>query len=272
MKEWMNKVLEGDCLELLPLLPDGCIDMVLCDLPYGMTNNKWDTPIDLDRLWAAYRRVVKPGGVVALTGSHRFTGQLITSNTDWFRYKIVWIKSKATNFLSANRQPLRRHEDVCIFYSKQCYCAPQKIQGKPYDKGIRRDKKSGNYGSFNTFPAKNETGMRHPCDILFYEEELLDWAYFRTAEADGVFHPTQKPVNLGRWLVRTYSRPGEIILDNACGSGSFLVAALLEGRRFIGMEKNDRSFHFGRKTDFVSISRQRIAKAFRERNQATLFN
>ncbi|MBT2561291.1 site-specific DNA-methyltransferase [Pedobacter sp. ISL-68] len=259
--EFVNKIIEGDCITVLPSLPEHSVDMILCDLPYGITQNNWDTEINLEKLWMQYKRIIKPHGVIALTGQHRFTGTLINSNPSWFKYKIVWIKSKAGNFLNANKQPLRRHEDICIFYNKQATYYPQKIQGKSYNRGIRKDNKSGSYGNFGTFHCKNMDGKRFPSDVLFFEENLQDWIYCTTAEVDGTFHPTQKPVALGRWLIRTYSRPGEIILDNACGSGSFLVAAALEQRRYIGIEKNDRSQHMGRATDYIAIARERIAAA-----------
>ena len=111
-----DSLIEGDCLEVLPDLPDASVDMVLCDLPYGTTQNKWDSAIPLERLWAEYRRVLKPRGVIALTSQGLFTARLMLSNESWFRYKFVWIKSKPTNFLNARRQPLRQHEDICVFY------------------------------------------------------------------------------------------------------------------------------------------------------------
>jgi site-specific DNA-methyltransferase (adenine-specific) len=141
--EYVNRIIEGDCLAILPKLKDHSIDMVLCDLPYAITQNKWDTAIDLEKLWTQYRRIIKPNGVIALTGQHRFTGLLISSNPSWFKYKIVWIKSKAGNFLNASKQPLRRHEDICIFYDRQPFYNPQKTEALPYDKGIRKDTKSG---------------------------------------------------------------------------------------------------------------------------------
>ncbi|PSK90777.1 site-specific DNA-methyltransferase (adenine-specific)/modification methylase [Taibaiella chishuiensis] len=269
----MNRVYEGDCLEVLTKFPDKCIDMVLCDLPYEITENKWDKCIDLPSLWYQYRRIIKPAGVIALTGQGRFTGKLIESNPDWFKYKIVWIKSKATNFLNANKQPLRRHEDICIFYQQQSIYNPQKIQAKPYDKGVRKDKGSGSYGKFNSSRSLNTDGKRFPTDVIAFEEEsLTDWIFFKTAESEGVFHPVQKPVNLGRWLIQTYTVPGQIVLDNACGSGSFLVAAIMEKRQFIGIEKNDHSYHFGRKVDYVAITNKRIRLAFQEMNSRLSFD
>lgn len=264
-EDYVNRIIEGDCLEVLKQIPDQSVDMIICDLPYGVTQNMWDSVIDLSLLWVQYVRVIKKSGVIVLTSQGRFTAKLIESNTAWFKYKMVWIKSKSTNFLNANKQPLRRHEDICVFYEGQSLYVPQKIFGEPYDRGIRRDNRSGTYGAFNAAPIRNTDGKRFPSDVLFFEEEpLTDWVYFKTAEADGVFHPTQKPVDLGRWLIRTYTMPDQLVLDNACGSASFLVSAILENRRFIGIEKNDRSYHFNKPVDYVAIGNKRIAAAFAE--------
>ena len=227
--DFINNVFEGDCLEIMKQLPDKSIDMVLCDLPYGTTQNKWDSVIPLGELWQQYRRIVKDDGAIVLTSQGMFTAELMVSNSKMFRYKWIWEKSKSTNFLNAKKQPLRKHEDVCVFYRKQPVYHPQMIDGLPYDKGIRKNQLSGSYGDFQPVHVHSD-GKRYPTDII----------YFKTAESEGkVFHPTQKPVELGRYFVRTYTNPGDIVLDNTSGSGSFLVAALLEGRNFIGIEKNE---------------------------------
>lgn len=268
LDKWINGVREGNCLQLLPLLSDKSVDMILCDLPYGMTQNPWDKIIDLDLLWTQYRRIVKDGGVIALTGLGSFTAKLILSNEQWFKYKIIWIKSDPTNFLNAKKQPLRRHEDICIFYNQQPVYHPQMTKGKPYDKGADSDKQTGSYGKFKARRKKNTTGIRYPNDLVFIDEgDPADWVYCRTAKAEGpVYHPNQKPVALGRYLIRTYSNPGDVVLDNACGSGSFLVAAILEGRRFIGMELNKGSFQLKvNEVDFIEVCQARIQGAFKQR-------
>lgn len=227
--DFINNVFEGDCLEIMKQLPDKSIDMVLCDLPYGTTQNKWDSVIPLGELWQQYRRIVKDDGAIVLTSQGMFTAELMVSNPKMFRYKWIWEKSKSTNFLNAKKQPLRKHEDVCVFYRRQPVYHPQMIDGEPYDKGIRKNQMSGSYGDFQPVHVHSD-GKRYPTDII----------YFKTAESEGkVFHPTQKLVELGRYFVRTYTNPGDIVLDNTSGSGSFLVAALLEGRNFIGIEKNE---------------------------------
>jgi len=255
IEEFLNNVIEGDCLEIMKQLPDNSIDMVLCDLPYGTTQNKWDSVIPLDELWKQYRRIVKEHGAIVLTSQGMFTAELMVSNSKMFRYKWVWEKSKSTNFLNAKKQPLRKHEDVCVFYKKQPVYHPQMIEGEPYDKGVRKNQLSGSYGDFQPVHVHSD-GKRYPTDII----------YFKTAESEGkVFHPTQKPVELGRYFVRTYTNPGDIVLDNTSGSGSFLVAALLEGRNFIGIEKNENVALFKKEdVDYIQVSRQRLLQAWNQ--------
>ncbi|MBN2891102.1 MAG: site-specific DNA-methyltransferase [Bacteroidales bacterium] len=277
MEEYINKVIEGDCLEIMPNIPENSVDMVLCDLPYGTTQNKWDSVIPLDRLWEQYERVVKEDGAIVLTAQGLFTAKLILSNENLFKYKIVWVKSKATNFLNAKKQPLRKHEDICIFYKKQPTYNPQMINGTAYDKGIRKDQFTGSYGDFKPRHVKS-TGERYPHDVMFYEPEYEeDAVYFKTAESEGrVLHPTQKPVKLGQFLIKTFTNENDIILDNACGSGSFLVSAILENRRFIGIEKNEETkLHKVADIDYIKICNERIEKAMIEQKQPkqkTIFN
>lgn len=259
---FLNQIFEDDCLHLMPYIPDKSIDMVLCDLPYGTTQNKWDSVIDLRKLWRQYTRIVKDNGVIVLTSQGIFTARLILSNEDWFKYKFVWIKSKSTNFLNAKKQPLRKHEDICVFYKNQPTYNPQMVQGESYDKGIRKDQFTGSYGDFKPRHVKSD-GMRYPNDVMVMDDPVEDFLYVKTAESEGhVYHPTQKPVELGRYLIRTYTNPGDVVLDNACGSGSFLVAAALEGRRYIGIEKNqDALLHKVEQTDYIHICQERLREA-----------
>ena len=253
--KFVNRVIEGDCIEVMHHLPNDCIDMVLCDLPYGTTQNKWDSIVPLDELWAEYKRIVKPNGAIVLTSQGLFTAALIMSQPKLFKYKWVWEKSKPTNFLNAKKQPLRKHEDVCVFYNKQPVYNPQMTEGEPYDKGVRKNQLSGSYGDFQPVHVHSD-GKRYPTDVV----------YFKTAESEGeVFHATQKPVELGRYFVRTYSNPGDIILDNTSGSGSFVVAALREGRNFVGIEKNaDTELFKGEKIDYIKKTRERLQEAWRQ--------
>ena len=264
IKPFVNKVIQGDCLNILPSIPDKSIDMILCDLPYGTTQNKWDSVIDLQALWAEYERIIKDNGAIVLTAQGIFTAKLILSREKLFKYKITWIKSKPTNFLNAKKQPLRKHEDICIFYKKQPVYNPQMTKGEAYDKGIRKDQYTGSYGEFKPQHVKSD-GERYPNDVVFFEEDHDDFGYVKTAESEGeVYHPTQKPVELGRYLIRTFSNPGDIILDNACGSGSFLLSAILENRSFIGIEKNeDVLLHRIQPTDYIKICMDRISETLK---------
>ena len=248
----IDRIYLGDCLELMNDITDKSIDCVICDLPYGTTQNKWDIVIPLDTLWKEYKRIVKPNGAIVLTSQGIFTANLIVSNLKMFKYKWVWEKSKSTNFLNAKKQPLRKHEDVCVFYVKQPVYNPQMIEGEPYDKGMRKDQLSGSYGDFHSVHVQSD-GMRYPTDII----------YFKTSESEGkVIHPTQKPVELIRYLIRTYTNEGDLILDNCIGSGTTAIAAIKEKRHFIGMELNK---------EYYDIACERIKKE-QEEIENSLFN
>ena len=253
--EYINNIIEGDTIEVMQRIPDKSINMILVDLPYGTTQNKWDSLIPLDQLWKEYLRIIKDNGAMVFTASGLFAAQLMLSNTKYYKYKYIWIKSKATNFLNSKKQPLRKFEEVLVFYKKQPVFNLQMTNGSAYDKGVRKNQLTGSYGDFDPVHVKSD-GARFPLDIL----------YFKTAESEGeVIHPTQKPIELGRYLIKTYTNPGDIILDNTSGSGSFLVAAILEGRNFIGIEKNEFSQKFKHvDVDYIQISKNRIIKAYSE--------
>src|SRR5574344_843338 len=159
-----NLVIQDDCLVAMKYIPSHSIDMILCDLPYGTTQNKWDSVIPLEALWEQYNRIIKDNGVIALTSQGIFTAKLILSNEQYFKYKMVWEKSKSTNFLNAKKQPLRKHEDICIFYKNQPLYNPQMTEGEPYDKGVRKSQLTGSYGDFNPVHVKSD-GQRYPTDI-----------------------------------------------------------------------------------------------------------
>ncbi len=263
MKYRGGDIYQGDCLEVMKQIDSASVDMILCDLPYGTTQNKWDSIIPLTELWKEYRRIIKPKGVIALSSQGVFTAKLILSNEQWFKYKFIWVKSKPTNFLNARRQPLRQHEDICIFYGSQPNYHPIMSPGEPYNKGIRKAQFTGSYGDFKPVQVKSD-GERFPTDTL----------YCKTAESETggkVWHPTQKPVALGRYLIRMFTKVGDVVLDNAFGSGSFLVAAALEQRRFIGIEKNEEVHLFKESNvDYIQVAKERLAeveKAFRNKEQ-----
>lgn len=256
MKEkFINSIIEGDTIEVMKNIPENSVDMLLVDLPYGTTQNKWDSIIPLELLWKEYRRIVKQNGAMVFTASGLFGAKLMLSNPNEYKYKMIWEKSKATNFLNAKKQPLRKFEEVLVFYRKQPTYNPQMREGEAYDKGIRKNQLTGSYGDFEPIHVKS-SGERYPVDVI----------YFKTAESEGdVIHPTQKPVELGRYLIKTFTNPGDVVLDNTSGSGSFLVSAVKEGRNFIGIEKNEHSKLFKNKDiDYIYESKKRVLEAYRE--------
>ena len=242
-------LIQADCLKAMPLIPNNSIDLIFCDLPYGTTQNNWDSVIPLDELWEQYWRILKLNGAILLMSQGVFTAKLILSQERYFKYKITWIKSKSTNFLNAKKQPLRKHEDICVFYKNQPNYYPQMSLGEAYDKGVRKNQLTGSYGDFKPSHIKSN-GERYPTDVI----------YFKTAESEGpVWHSTQKPVTLARYLVRTYSNAGDVILDNAFGSGSIPLAAALENRNCIGIEKNENILKFkDSNMDLLKIANNRI--------------
>ena len=198
MKYLGGKIYQGDCLKLIKKVEDQSVDMILFELPYGTTKNKCHILIPLQEVWKEYWRVIKPKGVIALSSQGIFTARLILSNEAWFKYKFVWVKSKPTNFLNARKQPLRNHEDICIFYGSQPGYNPIMSPGEPYNKGVRKAQYTGSYGDFKPVEVKSD-GERYPTDTL----------YCKTAESETggrVWHPTQKPVALGRYLIRMFTR------------------------------------------------------------------
>lgn len=223
---------KGDCISLMQDLPDASIDLVLCDLPYGTTRAPWDAVIPFAPLWEAYSRLLKQGGAVVLTAAQPFTSAVVMSNPKWFRYDLVWEKSKATGFLNAKRQPLRAHESILVFSPKAPPYNPQMEYGEAYDKGVRKEQTDGDvYGRFEQRRIVSD-GKRYPRSVK----------YFKTAEREGGFHKSQKPVAMMEYLIRTYSDPGAVVLDNAMGSGTTGVACINTGRSFIGIDSDHACF------------------------------
>lgn len=252
-KELINRVIEGDILEEMKKIEDKSIDLILVDLPYGTTKNKWDIIIPFEDLWKEYSRIIKDNGAMLFTATGIFSSLLMLSNVKDFKYKLIWVKSKSTNFLNVKKQPLRKFEEILVFYKKQTTYNPQKTIDVPYNKGPRKSQLTGSYANFSSVVNKSD-GERNPTDVL----------YFKTAETEGeVFHPTQKPVELGSYLIKTFTNKGDVVLDNTSGSGSFLVAAIKEGRNFIGIEKNEHTELFkGKKVDYIKKSEERIRLAY----------
>ncbi len=229
------KLFHGDCLELMKQIPDGSVDLVLCDLPYGVTACKWDTVIPFAPLWEQYRRVAKPNAAIVLTASQPFTSALVMSNPLEFKYPWVWNKSKVTGVLNAKKQPLRNHEDVLVFYRRQPIYNPQGLVpfGKRQDIGLKQNgETSENYGA-----------LRRTEDGKYYRESTGYPRSVLTIASEGKnVHPTQKPVALMEYLIKTYTNPGETVMDNCMGSGTTGVAAVRNGRFFIGMELDEGYF------------------------------
>ena len=274
------KLIHGDCLEVMPTLESGSVDAIICDLPYGTTNCSWDSVIPFhehiifngktytkdefylhmarheysreeadaiwisgkrDGLWENYKRLIKPRGAIVLFGSQPFTSALVMSNIEWFRDALVWDKVAPTGYLDANRKHLKSHEDILIFSDGQTTYNPQKTQGQPCTH-------NGRSSNFNGYSAADTTktvcdGLRYPKSIV--TESSSTAAYKR-------YHPTQKPVDLLAYLIRTYTNGGETILDNTMGSGSTIVAAIQEGRNAIGIERD---------AEYFAIAQQRCLEA-----------
>jgi site-specific DNA-methyltransferase (adenine-specific) len=234
MDRFLNQIIEGDCLEAMKKLPDKSIDMILCDLPYGTTACKWDTVIPFEPLWEQYKRLIKSNRAIVLTASQPFTTSLISSNMKHFKYCWVWNKKISGNPLLAKYQPLKIHEDVCVFsYGTNNY-NPLMRKGKKRVKG-------GGYSKLLQMEmTKSVSDEYYPVSILEF------------SNAKRGLHPTQKPVALFEYLIKTYTQPGEIVLDNCIGSGTTAVAALNTGRFFIGIEKEPK---------YVEIARKRVEQA-----------
>ena len=235
-----NKIYNEDCLIGMQRIPDKSIDAIICDLPYGITVCKWDSIIPFEPLWKEYKRVIKDNGAIVLFGSQPFTSTLVSSNIKDFKYSWVWEKSKASNFLLAKKQPLKAHEDILVFGVGGVSYYPQKTQGKPFNKGNRKNEDGIATECYNKIPnagmeIKNEDGLRNPRSVQ----------YFVTAEHEGKFHPTQKPVALLEYLIKTYTNEGETVLDNTFGSCSTGIACLNTNRKFIGIEMDNNYFSIG---------------------------
>jgi site-specific DNA-methyltransferase (adenine-specific) len=219
----INRIYQIPCLEALPSIPDKSIDMILCDLPYGTTQNKWDSVIDLESLWAQYKRVIKENGAVVLFAQTPFDKLLGASNLKMLKYEWVWQKNVATGHLNANKMPMKEHENILVFYKKPPVYNPQMEEGTPYiNKRKPINDNGSNYGYIERTDTVND-GKRYPKSILKFDREIG-------------LHPTQKPVSLCEYLIKTYTKEGEIVLDNCMGSGSTAVACVNTGRKFIGFE------------------------------------
>ena len=241
----MIQLLHGDCLELMKDISDNSINMILCDLPYGVTKNHWDSPIPLDQLWVQYERIITDNGAICLFANGMFMAKLMMSNTKLWRYNLVWNKVIPSGFLNANRMPLRATEEIVVFYRKQPVYNPQKVKGNPnHSKGSAVGKRSNdasqtnnNYGDYTIVDNNQELGdMKHPTSLLTFSKP----------HSSIMKHPTEKPVALCEWLIKTYTNPGMTVLDNCMGSGSTGLACVNTNRNFIGIELDDKYFEIAK--------------------------
>jgi site-specific DNA-methyltransferase (adenine-specific) len=229
-------LMQGDCLEVMKEIPDGSVDMVLADPPYGTTACKWDTVIDLPLMWEQLKRVIKPNGAIVMTASQPFTSALVMSNPKMFKYCWVYQKTIGTNPMLAKKQPLRKHEDVAVFYQGQPTYIPQMEMGKPYVDSARESGLDAiNKGVRGMKKAIQNTGTRYPSSVQKFSNGN-----------NGNVHPTQKPVALMEYLIRTYTNEGETVLDFAMGSGTTGAAAKNLNRKFIGIELDEEYFNIAK--------------------------
>lgn len=234
-------LMPGNCLDLLPWIADGSVDMVLCDLPYGTTQCAWDVVIPFEPLWAQYLRIAKPEAAIVLCAAQPFSSLVVASNPAIYKYEWIWEKGNATGFLNAKKQPLRAHESAQVFYRRQPVYNPQKTTGHERRTAKRKTVNSECYGKALSLTQYDSTD-RYPRSVQFFSSDK------QTAN----FHPTQKPVALMEYLIRTYTNPGGTVLDNTMGSGTTGVAAVRTGRNFIGIERDPEYFR---------IAEQRIQEA-----------
>jgi site-specific DNA-methyltransferase (adenine-specific) len=241
----LNRIYQLDCLEGMKLIPNKSLNAIICDLPFGTTQNKWDSVISLDKLWEGYERIIKDNGAIILHASQPFTSDLINSNRKLFKYTWVWDKANPSGFLNAKKQPLRVTEDIVVFYKKQCTYNPQmETRGKPRKKGgYIKGTGTENYGDFHSVESINNE---------YYPKNLITVSNANRKEKQ---HPTQKPLELMEYLLLTYTNENDIVLDNCMGSGTLAVACVKNNRKFIGFETESK---------YIEIANQRIESTYSE--------
>lgn len=244
-----NNIYLGDCLELMPQIKEHSVDLIICDLPYGVLsrsnkNAKWDNIIPFEPLWEQYERIIKKDGAIVLFGQGMFTAKLMMSNPKLWRYNLVWDKTQKTGFLNANRMPLRQHEDICVFYKSLPTYNPQMIKSEPHKrnhgKGKYNHQINNCYGDFVSLPT-TISDEKFPTSIIKIPKNNM---YDNN-------HPTAKPVNLMKYLIKTYSNENDLVLDNCMGGGSTIIAAIMTKRKYIGIELEEK---------FFKVAEQRIKK------------
>lgn len=242
-----NKLYHGDCFDYLPQIADKSVDLILTDMPYGTLNRsnpnaQWDKEISLPSLWNQYKRIIKPNGAILLFGQGVFAAKLIMSNPKWFKFDFVWDKVRKSNFLNCKKMPMRQHEQVLVFYDKPPTYNPQMVRCEPHQRNHSRG--HGKHQNTNNCYGKF-SGVESSIIDFKYPSTIIKFPKGHSKE--DFLHGTAKPVNLLRWLIRTYSNEGDLVLDNFAGSGSTLIAAIEEKRDWIGMEIDEKFFNIAKK-------------------------
>ena len=226
-----SALVNADCFDIFPYIKDKSVNLILADLPYGTTKCKWDSVIDLDLLWKQYKRIIKDNGAIVLTASQPFTTKLISSNYEMFRYEWIWEKTLFSNFALVKKQPAKLHENILVFYKKQPIYNPQMQDGKPYTDKPRKRTMGVIGDAIGMKKAIENKGERYPSSVQKYSNGN-----------NGTQHPTQKPLELMKYLIKTYTNEGDIVLDNTMGSGTTCLAAKELNRKFIGIEKEPKYY------------------------------
>lgn len=245
-----TKLYLGDCLEVMKQIPDGSVDMVCGDLPFGTTRNGWDVIIPFESLWEQYHRIVKPSGAILQFSQNPFSAELIMSNKNEFRYEWIWEKTSGTGWLNSHKMPLKCHENILVFYKELPVYNPQFTYGEPYSKGSIGC--TSNYNKMKDFEYREYGSKRFPRDVI----------KFNNSDRHDIIHPTQKPVDILSYLILTYTNEGDTVLDNCMGSGSTGVACIETGRNFIGIEQDEHYFN---------VSKDRIERRKQQGVQGELF-
>ncbi len=233
----MMNLMLGDCLERMKEIPDGSVDMILADPPYGTTACKWDSIIPLEPMWEQLKRIIKPNGAIVMTASQPFTTKLISSNYEMFKYELIWNKCKSSNFMLSKKQILKMHENILVFYANQPIFNPATIERKA------KDKRPANIGNTKIVEVTGQKRIVVECK----SDEKLEGSVFELRDREYGLHPTQKPVALMEYLIRTYTQEGDTVLDFCMGSGTTGLAAKNLGRKFIGIEKDEKYFEIAKK-------------------------
>lgn len=243
-----NSIIHGDCLQIMGNIESNSIDSIMTDMPYEVSNCKWDFIIPIEPLWKQYKRILKKNGVIVLTAVQPFSSMLIMSNLEWFKYELIWEKQQGTNPLLSKKQPMRCHENILIFSNGTHTYNPQMRKGKPYYKFESKTQTTGEIiGSVKSKHKDNPEGLLFPRSVLYFKNERKQ-----------NIHPVQKPLELFDYLVKTYTNEGDLILDNAAGSGTTAVAAINNKRNFIIIEKDE---------SYYQKAKLRIDSANKEKNK-----